>query len=931
MHKLLDPRCLWGVAVVPLLGLWCLGYYQYTLIESLLQAHQQGYWHQQGGALFALIFVAFGGSVALDAAGKRIGILHLAVLFTSVVSYGSWTVAALDDLFPVDVPNWLLDDRATLYVPTFLMPALVYTLFAAIHLSTRADRSYSAWPNFIAALFMPLMLYVFATVVVPAVHPLHDVLPEQVATIIAVVFSTVFVFFVLRAVYLLGRNREWWSVRGHLAFRFLLTVCCPLIGLVLNNSSLFNMDVTSPEGVFGNFGHPLFYSLAALNGIYCCLPRRDMLGYRAVLFAAGCSGLPFLLYFVLVFLPFVPLAVLATVYYGAGLLMLVPLMMLPVQLRFLKGDYAYLVRHINPRYLLAAGLVLCCLLPGGITVAYRADRYILQEALDYVYSPVNQEVEIDPRAVERVIHNISLHRKSEGAFMGNEKMPYLSQYYAWLVLDNLTLSNDKLDRLSRVYLGTGYDVSSRTPDRNSSQNTELIDLSSESSWDAGTETWTSWVHLEVAADTLHGNLGEYAVRFDLPPGCFIDDYYLYVGERKKHGLLSERGVATWVYNQVVGTQRDPGLLRYEGADRIRLSVYPFRRGDVRRTGFRVRHRDPVNLQIDGKTTMLGIETARARADPVTFAGGCYLPASFKASLPAVRLLPQIHFVLDASHRSPEAEAELIERIHQFTGDLPSDFPEPIVNVCGTYVRQMSYRHEWEQQLHGTPAGGFFAQRAVDRIFGNVTGSSRTYPVVIIVGEDPVLDDDLSIYAAGVPFDPKVYDLGSEGRLTVSYEDGVADRDPSNYVPLPKPITAYAFPTATAPMAWLRMDNKPEIVLTTDPEPAAPNPNGVWTGAMEQYADYLRNRRSGRTGRPEWLKEVRGSFRSGVLMPTTAFLVLENAAQEEALRRKQVQILSADPRLDLEEVTAMSEPGWWLLPLCLPLLWYFSPALRRKTS
>ena len=930
MPRLLDPRWLWGIAVLPFCVLWCLGYYQYTLIESLLPARELWLWQLQGWVLLAMIALSFCAAVSMDAAGKRIGIVHLTALFGATVSYGCWIVTQLGDLFPSNVSDWLINERIYLYVPTFLMPALVYTLFAAIHLSTREDQSYSAWPNFVGALLMPLTLYLFATLGVPATRPVYDVLPEYVLIMLGVVFCTLFLFLILRAVYLLGRNRRWWSVSGHIGFRFVLTVCCPILGLVVNNTVLFSTDLSSHKGMFGNFGHPLFYMLAVLNGLYCCLPRRDGLSYRVVLFAAGCSGLPFLLYFVVIFLPFLPLSVVAAIYWGAGLLMLVPLMMLPVQLRLLRDDYHYLTRHLRRWWLLSGAILLCCLLPAGITVAYRADRAVLNEALDYVYSPAEHQRDVPAESVARIIRNIQQHRKSSRGFYGNEKLPYLSQYYAWLVLDNLTLANDKLERLSRVYLGEQPAIRPRPTRRNSLTQTELTDLSAESDWDAETGSWTSWVHLAISADTLHGELGQYDVSFQLPPGAFIDDYYLYVGDHKKHGLLSERRAATWVYNQVVNTRRDPGLLRYEGADRLRLTVFPFRRGETRRTGFRIRHREPLHLQIDGKTAALGTAEVPAPTAPVTFAGGTYLPASFKASLPMVRLAPQVHFVLDASRRSPEGESALVRRIHEFARGLPGDLPVPTVSLCGTYVRQMSYEDDWEEQLAVTSAGGFFAQRAVEQIYGNRFTQSRTYPIIIVVGADPVLDQDFSAYTTGMPFDPAVYSLHPEGRLAM-YSDGpvAGYENASNSMPLPGPINTYAYPNASAPKAWLRIDNKPAIVIDEGGVEEHTISESPWTGALEQYVRYLQNRREGRTTTSDWLTEVRGSFRTGVLMPTTAFLVLENAAQEEALRRKQAQIMSADSRLDLEEVTEMSEPGWWLLLLCLPLFWYFSPALRRK--
>ena len=96
------------------------------------------------------------------------------------------------------------------------------------------------------------------------------------------------------------------------------------------------------------------------------------------------------------------------------------------------------------------------------------------------------------------------------------------------------------------------------------------------------------------------------------------------------------------------------------------------------------------------------------------------------------------------------------------------------------------------------------------------------------------------------------------------------------------------------------------------------PAKSWSSALSLRGHYLRQQYAGQTGYRPWLAEVRASFHAGILMPTTAYLVVENEAQKEALRRKQAETLDADPSLDLEEeeIRSMSEPGlvWGLLLL-----------------
>ncbi|HXC04572.1 MAG TPA: hypothetical protein VNZ86_07450, partial [Bacteroidia bacterium] len=66
----------------------------------------------------------------------------------------------------------------------------------------------------------------------------------------------------------------------------------------------------------------------------------------------------------------------------------------------------------------------------------------------------------------------------------------------------------------------------------------------------------------------------------------------------------------------------------------------------------------------------------------------------------------------------------------------------------------------------------------------------------------------------------------------------------------------------------------------------------------------------------WRTLVQNSFRTGILSSETAYLVVENKAQEQALLDKQKQILNAKKNLDIgDEIHHMPEPSFWVLLLC----------------
>ena len=74
---------------------------------------------------------------------------------------------------------------------------------------------------------------------------------------------------------------------------------------------------------------------------------------------------------------------------------------------------------------------------------------------------------------------------------------------------------------------------------------------------------------------------------------------------------------------------------------------------------------------------------------------------------------------------------------------------------------------------------------------------------------------------------------------------------------------------------------------------------------------------------EWLNLVKLSFISKVMTPVTSYLVVENEAQKEMLKKKQEQVLSGNKSLDLgEDTQRMSEPSMILLVILLGLVLWF---------
>jgi len=333
--------------------------------------------------------------------------------------------------------------------------------------------------------------------------------------------------------------------------------------------------------------------------------------------------------------------------------------------------------------------------------------------------------------------------------------PYLSSYYRWLVLDNLTLSDEKLTTLKRIFTGRGEWY---TADQTFRDN-DLVSLTGtriETAWDPKQSAWSSWVNLELTqADSTLGR-GEYRTVFELPEGAFIDDYYLYVEGQKEHGILAERKAATWVYNNIVRGNRDPGLLRYVTANEVEFKVFPFRAGETRRTGIRFLHREPLLLQFDGEELQLGVPGDHPVSEPVTNAAGerIYLTKQEKGALPQVQRKVSVHFVVDASRQSPETEEAMVSRVRDLASKLPPGTPRPRLTLSGTFPQTLAFDSDWASYLKTLEPGGFFAQRAVENILSaeleNPTDTDYQIVLVRNEGTEPVFTNDFSAWSAAYP-------------------------------------------------------------------------------------------------------------------------------------------------------------------------------------
>ena len=462
MRNLLNPKWLLLATVGPLLLLAALCYGEFSVIHSLLPPASVGLWQNFGLALGGLGLASLGYLGWAWAHDEEVDTWYAVA---ALVGYGLFVgiyTALSDEVLPRTIPRWMVPTDMLIYVWTFVMPALAHALLVLVVRFTPVDRPHSAIANLGLAIAVPVGAWMSLWILVV----LWEVVSSWVkydtggsyvllAGMLAV-GPLLFLFYLVRAVYIVTLNQEQeWGNYGF-GWKVMLSIVLPMLGLAVNSGLFFGRSSTDTEaGIFGNFSSPWFYGLAVLNGVLLCLPadrlgprgRLALLGARSALF--GYTG-----YFFLVFLPFLPLSMVAVIAIGAGFLMLAPLLLLVLHGGALHDDLGALAPYYSPlvrRAVLVGGLAV---LPLSLTGSYWHQRQVLHEALEYTYSPdYGKHYDLDAAALTRVLAVVRQHKDNNwDLFMGSQQ-PYLSAYYNWLVLDNLTLPESKIADLQKIFLG----------------------------------------------------------------------------------------------------------------------------------------------------------------------------------------------------------------------------------------------------------------------------------------------------------------------------------------------------------------------------------------------------------------------------------------------------------------------------------------------
>lgn len=912
MKNILKPYwLLLGVSMPQLIIFGIFGWIYY-IINSELTEENIKLWLIFGCTLGILVvsFTAYG--IIKMLSRKDLNAKTGIVLFLTYIPYLYLFAVSSSDIIPSSVPNWMLFGIDPFWsVVTLVMPSMVVAMLICLYWLTPLKINLIFNKENLPVLFIPAVWFILFTCLVPLIHVPFASVFDHLTAMMFVIGTVIFLFVIVKLIYhLLLKKPEIWKKAV-----IPLVTLGPLLGLSLNNQ----------DNIFGNFSSPYYYILALFTGVLLVLPSFGSKHLRILLYFIKSITFTFSAYFFMIFLPYLPFSFILILLCGLGVLMLVPVAQAFIHVRSLWEDYKFLQQHFNKAVLMTIFVLGALVIPLLITLSFRSDKGQINKALNFVYQrdiSSNNEINIDAKALSRTLDYLRVNKSSPDRSVSllSDNTPLISAYYNWLVLDNLTLSQNKINTLEEIFNGIENKSMSNTPSLetvDSESSPVSVDrYTTETNFDAQNKCFRSWIHLELKNSDSSNT--QFRTLFKLPEDSFLSNYYLYVKDKKKFGMIADKRAANWIFDQIVSVRRDPGILSYVNDNTIEFKVFPFNNNETRKTGFEIIHKGPININFEGLDIKLGnpedtgkiIDTAISKPDDgVTFIS----PESKKALSKITRPL-EYHFVIDRSVYSKEIDKELTDRVKNFIDKNKLDYKDISIYSLNYNLKKLSNKGDWQKEYLELPAkGGLYLDNAFDSIyFENYKSKSTKRPVVIIVTEDiskATLLKEYDNLKYLLPDVKEFYKLSSEAALygytldTNKFSEGVNVSSISTEYVL-------AWPDTGNVKAYLSNDTSTSIVLAksdyelnTDEMSSSSLETGLLLKAAE-ISMFLHPEKTGE----KTLDIVKTSIKTGIMSPYTSYIVLETEAQEKVLLEKQKQILATKNPLDIGDRVQMSEPS-----------------------
>ncbi len=698
---------------------------------------------------------------------------------------------------------------------------------------------------------------------------------------------------------------------------FVLGLFLPVTGLVINANLI---GLSNSGGLFGDFSSPAFYLLALLNGGLLLVPSLKDHRLRLLLFFLRSIGYTFILYFFVVFLPVIPIGIIALIIL-IGIYAFAPLMITFWQGRILWKEFTELKHFFKPGLLILTFIIGLLALPvTGFALIYN-DRPNLYRAVQYLDGlALEGEKDIQLSALDRSLTIIDscysftdrhLDFLDTGYPKGN--VPLLSSFYKNYVLQNQLLSTDNILRLRKLFFDENYAYQQNVRNTQEAPTGEvkLSKFFVDTAYDENIQAYRSWVHLELQNEGEW--MQEYQTRFDLPEGVFVSDYYLHVEDEKKMGLLTDQRAAVFIYNSIVRKRLDPGLLQYVGDKTLELRVFPFQGKELRKTGFELIHKQSFDLTLDRKSLRVKGDDS---FETLELPGLVLLSPESIKKLPSLEREPLYHFIIDCSEKTD------VEALKKEVEDYTKERGIREANLYFTSYKAVKVGLNELNSYQPKILGGFNLNLAVKMALRD-TPTERLPLILTVTDNMPSALFPENTVAELFPESEYYYALNKDFSLTPYAFSDNAESSAVKTAILGQAVSYQGMAVKKNGQSQLILtamnDGMTNVGQTREGTVNAGASNEELTNvdlislesSTNQYEKALLLRLEHLRGKLNGLKPsvgyIRKSFRAHILTPSTAFIVVETKEQEQELLSLQEQLLNGEYK-EPQAIKNLSEPN-----------------------
>lgn len=970
------PAWLWLTHVIPAIVLFLSFFHAYYLISGETNATQR----QTAGALAAglIVLTVAVGVCAIRWERRRQTISNVAAvgLFAVSALMAGAGIAFISYVVPPSIPSWILSISELISCSFVLgMPGAFYALvLLASYPKGSTKRAVATIAIFLVTIFaLPWVMYGLVRLIGLLDFQLPYRLMSWLMWPLLIAGATGFCFGTIRvtlmAYHLIrrqGAGIQW-------TFMFLVAMAGPLGGLWLNQGIPFPV----------NFQAPIIYMLAIINGALLMCPAVNSAFWRRAIWLAQCVMLTFSAYFLLVFLPWLPLVPLALIAAGGGALILVPIVLGLVHGYRVIDGYREEIRDGSAWKPVVLGLIAVSLLPAGYGVRLWQDRQALHQALTYYYSPDYRKDITFPGNLDRLEETLQHLRDMKHGIW----LPFLSPLYNAVVFDNLVLPDSKIDALQLAFFGTpaaGGRASLLEPMGSSSRGWEgrttripppqdavLKDVQVEPQYPDLSGT----TRLTLTMENPTARQSEFVTSLKIPEGVYVSDFGLYIGQQLVAGKIVEKKTALWVYEKIsVVERRDPGILTYKSRTDLELRVFPLAAGEKRRVVIELTY--PPLLSVNAKVGDRNLSLGASFMSSIVPSSACWTPEQ-SAVFPGdderkktIQRQPYIHLLIDCSR---ESDHYTVEQLRRAVADARRTVPEARmikISAANFEIRDLTDGLVSPDQIDFAAIqqrllpmrGGFLQDRVLKRSLlladdfaqtGTQNASLRPQFVIITRQEAPVevaaklREGNLDAFLRRVPDAKVVYVQERNGALQA--HDLVTREPVSRFTPLHVSLWQWGkyvavsdgnpalFPAGVEVGAVPQLYDAKTGQFITPPTGVKSIPSdsryadGVRTWAAQELAYFQPS-----AGGHQSAATLRLGKKTRILTTDAAYIVVENSAQWKAMEEKEKQKLASNQAFEIEEPETTPEPSTVVLlfgGLAALLLWrrYGYAALAKGTA